>query len=212
MKRINTGIKNFDRLLGGGMPERELVLIEGPPGSGKSNLGLEFLYRGAQKGEKGLYVTFQDKENEVLRTTTFDWDFEEAVESGKINIVSFDPYRYEQIGNMLRSTVKEKNATRVVLDPITDLDVYIDSRKDRRKNLLEIKNGLRELGATGMLIAEESEATDLEEEVADIILKMDVIRNKGELERQIYVKKLKGSEYDERIHNYVFQSDGLKIQ
>ncbi len=212
MKKIKTGIANLDRLLGGGMPERELILVEGPPGSGKSNLGLEFLYRGAQQGENGLYVSFQDNENEVLRTTTFDWEFEQAVESDRINIVSFDPYRYEKIGNMLRSTVKENNAQRAVLDPITDLDVYIDSKKDRRKNLLDIKNGLRDMGATAMLVAEESEATGLEEEVADVILKMDVIRNKGELERQIYVKKLKGSDYDERIHNYIFQSDGLKIQ
>jgi len=143
MKRVNSGIKNFDRLLGGGIPEKEMILVEGEPGSGKSNLGLEFLYRGAQRGNNGLYVSFQDSENEILRTTTFDWDFEKKVKEGQINITKFDPYRYEKASDMLRSAIIENDAERVVLDPITDLDLYIDSRKDQRKNLLDIKEELK---------------------------------------------------------------------
>lgn len=212
MQRIKSGVQNLDRLLGGGIPQRELVLVEGEPGCGKSNLGLEFLYRGAQMGEHGLYVSFQDTEPEVLRTTTFDWEFERMVEQDAINITKFDPYRYEQIADMIRSTVKENNASRVVLDPITDLDLYIDSRKDQRKNLLDIKKELGDLGCTTILVAEREEATELEEEVADGILQLELVRSKGEVERHIYVKKLKGSDFNHKVHNYVINSDGIKIK
>jgi circadian clock protein KaiC len=212
MQRIKSGIQNLDRLMGGGIPERELILVEGEPGCGKSNLGLEFLYRGAQRGEHGLYVSFQDTEPEVVRTTTFDWEFEEMVEQDVINIAKFDPYRYEQIADMLRSTVKENNAKRVVLDPITDLDLYIDSRKDQRKNLLKIKKELSDLGCTTVLVAEREEATELEEEVADGILQLELQRTQGEVNRNIYVKKLKGSDFNHSVHNYVINSDGLKIK
>lgn len=212
MRRVKSGVKNLDKILGGGIPEKELILVEGEPGSGKSNLGLEYLYRGAQRGENGLYVSFQDNKNEILRTTTFDWQFREAVEKGKIRITNFDPYRYEQVADMLRSAIKENNAERVVLDPITDLDLYIDSRKDQRKNLLEIKTELKDMGCTTLLVAEEEESTELEEEIVDGIIQMTIDRNKDQLERKIYIKKLTGTDFDQNIHNYIFRSDGLKIK
>lgn len=212
MKKVKTGIKRLDQILGGGIPEKELVLIEGEPGSGKSNLGLEYLYRGAQKGENGLYVSFQDSKNEILRTTTFEWDFKQAVDQGTIKITNFDPYRYEKIADMIRSAVKENNAKRVVLDPITDLDLYIDSRKDQRKNLLEVKTELKDMGCTTLLVAEEEESTELEEEIVDGIIQMSLSRTKENLERELYVKKLTGTDFDHNVHRYVFRSNGLKIK
>lgn len=212
MKRIKSGIKNLDRLLGGGIPENQLVLVEGEPGCGKSNLGLEYLYRGAQRGENGLYVSFQDTESQVFRATTFDWDFEGLVEEGSINLTKFDPYRYEQVADTLRSAVRENNASRVVLDPVTDLDLYIDSLKDQRKNLLEIKRELESIGCTALLIAEKTETTKLEQEIADSIIELEMIREKGKLERRVFVKKLKGSDHHHGVHNYTINSDGIKIQ
>lgn len=212
MKKLSSGIYNFDRLLGGGVPEGETILIKGEPGAGKSNLGLEFLYRGAIKGQKGLYISFQETKDEVLRVNTFDWDFEEQVRKGEINIRKLDPYRYEQVPDMVRSTAKENNAKRVVLDPITDLDLYIDSRKDIRKTLLSVKKELNSLGATTFLVAENAEATEIEEEIADGIINMEVKRSKNQVKREIYIKKLRGSDYSHGVHNYIFENDGLKIQ
>ena len=212
MKRLETGVKNLDKLMGGGIPKNETILIKGEPGAGKSNLGLEYLYRGAQKGQNGLYVSFQETEDRILRSNTFDWEFDKYVEDGTINITKFDPYRYEQMADMLRGVVKNNNAKRIVLDPITDLDLYIDSRKDIRKNLLTIKDSMADLGATTLLMAENEEATEVEEEIVDGILNMEVKRQEGKVVREIYVKKLRGSDFNHGVHNYIFQNDGLKIQ
>jgi circadian clock protein KaiC len=212
MKKLHSGIYNFDKLLGGGVPKGETILIKGEPGAGKSNLGLEFLYRGALKGQKGLYISFQETKDEVLRVNTFDWDFEGQVNQGNINIRKLDPYRYEQVPDMIRSSTKENGAKRVILDPITDLDLYIDSRKDIRKTILSIKKELNSLGATTFLIAENEEATEIEQEIADGIINMEVKRSKDKVQREIYIKKLRGSDYSHGVHNYIFKSDGLKIQ
>lgn len=212
MERLDSGIRNLNKLLGGGIPKEETILVKGEPGAGKSNLGLEFLYRGAQKGENGLFVSFQETEDRILRSNTFDWEFNKYVEEGRINITKFDPYRYEQMADMLRGVVKDNNATRIVLDPITDLDLYIDSRKDIRKNLLTIKNSMGDLGATTLLLAENEEATEVEEEIVDGIINMEVKRQKGQVVREIYVKKLRGSDYNHGVHNYIFENDGIKIQ
>lgn len=212
MKKLKTGIKNMDRLLGGGIPSRETILVKGEPGAGKTNLGLEFLYRGAAKGQNGLYISFQESKDEVMRATTFDWEFDQYVEDGTINIRQMDPYRYEQVPDMIRGMIKENQAERVVIDPITDLDLYIDSRKDIRKNLLSIKKEVANLGATSLLLAENEEATEIEEEVADGIIKMSVKRDGGQVKREIFVKKLRGSDFNHSVHNYILNSDGLKVQ
>lgn len=211
MRRVETGIHNLDRLMGGGIPRRSMVLVQGEPGSGKTNLGLEFLYRGAEKGENGLFVSFQETENEILRTTTFEWDFEQQVKNGSINVAKFDPYRYGQVAEMLRSALMQNEAERVVMDPITDLDLYIDSRKEQRKNLLQIRDEIRDLDATCLLLAEEEESAELEEMVADGILQLEVERKEDELARNILVKKLKGSDFEHSVHRYRFEPDGLKV-
>ena len=66
-ERASTGIPGLDDILGGGLPSKHLYLIEGSPGSGKTTLGLQFLRRGAQDGEKGLYITLSETATE-LRT------------------------------------------------------------------------------------------------------------------------------------------------
>ncbi|MFB6145660.1 MAG: RAD55 family ATPase [Candidatus Nanohaloarchaea archaeon] len=212
MEKIHTGVNNLDRLLGGGLPKTMMMLVKGEPGAGKSNLGLEFLYRGAMNGENGLYVSFQETADDIVRANTFDWKFEDCVESEKISITKFDPYRYERVADMLRSAVKQNGAKRVVLDPITDLDLYIDSRKDIRKTLLSVKDEMRDMGVTTMLIAENEEATEIEEEIADGIINMQVDMSEGHVQRKMYVKKLRGSDYNQGVHSYIFENDGLKIQ
>lgn len=211
MRRIKTEIKNLDRLLGGGIPENQMILVKGEPGAGKSNLGLEYLYRGAKKGQNGLYASFQDSKDDILRTTTFDWEFEKYVDNNRINIRKFDPYRSGQVADMIRGAVKQNNAERVVIDPITDLDLYIDSRKDIRKNLLSLKGELKPLGATTVLVAEKNEATAIEEEISDGIIELELVRNEGKIERHIIVKKLRGSAYQQGVHKYKFENNGLKI-
>nr|WP_238565044.1 ATPase domain-containing protein [Thermococcus litoralis] len=52
-KRIPTGIKGLDELLGGGLLPGRVYVVTGPPGSGKTTLGIQFLIEGAKNNEKG---------------------------------------------------------------------------------------------------------------------------------------------------------------
>ncbi len=59
-ERLLTGIKEFDRVLGGGLVSGTLVLIGGDPGIGKSTLMLQALYGIAEKNSKVLYVSGEE--------------------------------------------------------------------------------------------------------------------------------------------------------
>jgi DNA repair protein RadA/Sms len=58
--RLLTGIKEFDRVLGGGLVAGTLILIGGDPGIGKSTLMLQALYGIAENGKKVLYVSGEE--------------------------------------------------------------------------------------------------------------------------------------------------------
>ncbi|RPJ82838.1 MAG: DNA repair protein RadA [Deltaproteobacteria bacterium] len=63
--RLLTGIKEFDRVLGGGLVSGSLVLIGGDPGIGKSTLMLQALHGLAMKGRKVLYVSGEESIKQI---------------------------------------------------------------------------------------------------------------------------------------------------
>jgi DNA repair protein RadA/Sms len=68
--RLHTEIKEFDRVLGGGLVPGTLVLIGGDPGIGKSTLMLQALFALADQGHKVLYVSGEESIRQIrLRST-----------------------------------------------------------------------------------------------------------------------------------------------
>ena len=56
MERITSGIECLDSLLGGGYPRGKGILITGPTGSGKTIMGIHFLYSNCSAGKRGLLI------------------------------------------------------------------------------------------------------------------------------------------------------------
>ncbi|MCP3875915.1 MAG: DNA repair protein RadA [Desulfobacteraceae bacterium] len=63
--RLQTGIKEFDRALGGGIVEGSLILIGGDPGIGKSTLMLQVLSKLSRSGKKCLYVSGEESVRQI---------------------------------------------------------------------------------------------------------------------------------------------------
>jgi DNA repair protein RadA/Sms len=64
-KRLLTGIKEFDRVLGGGIVSGSLILIGGDPGIGKSTLMLQALDGLAKQGYKVLYISGEESIKQI---------------------------------------------------------------------------------------------------------------------------------------------------
>jgi circadian clock protein KaiC len=63
---MSTGVTGLDNILGGGLTPNRVYLIEGSPGAGKTTLALQFLLKGAELGERGLYITLSETRSELL--------------------------------------------------------------------------------------------------------------------------------------------------
>src|SRR5688572_887809 len=62
---VSTGVSGLDDVLGGGLSRDRLFLLEGSPGTGKTTIATEFLMNGVAAGERCLYVTLSETEDEL---------------------------------------------------------------------------------------------------------------------------------------------------
>src|ERR1700694_1259502 len=86
---VQTGIAGLDSILTGGIPRGNLILLEGTVGTGKTTLGVEFVYRGAfQFGEPGIIVLFELSPDKLLRDAAqLGWDLPALQHAGKLKII-----------------------------------------------------------------------------------------------------------------------------
>ena len=68
VRRVRTGIPGLDEILYGGIPERNIVLVSGGPGTGKSIMGMQFLYHGLVNDESGVFVALEEHPAAVRRS------------------------------------------------------------------------------------------------------------------------------------------------
>ncbi|MCX7727083.1 MAG: hypothetical protein N2053_09580, partial [Chitinispirillaceae bacterium] len=87
--RVPFGIEDLDNMLSGGLLRGSANLIEGAPGTGKTTLGMEFIYNGIVKyNEPGLIITFEEYPQQYYRDALqFGWDFKKLEEENKLKII-----------------------------------------------------------------------------------------------------------------------------
>ena len=86
--KIITGINEFDRILGGGVVQGEVILIGGEPGVGKSTLLLEVGAKVSKQG-KTLYVSAEESPQQIgLRAQRLKSEFDDLYIVGEDDLSS----------------------------------------------------------------------------------------------------------------------------
>ncbi len=77
MDRVPTGVEGLDKMLHGGLPVGRPYIVTGPPGSGKSILGIHFLLDGLRGNEPCLLVALDEPPSEIkTNMATFGWNLD----------------------------------------------------------------------------------------------------------------------------------------
>ena len=86
---LKTGIAGLDAILSDGIPRGNVILLEGAVGTGKTTLGVEFVYRGAsQFDEPGIIVLFEVSPDKLVRdAANFGWDLPDLERQGRLRII-----------------------------------------------------------------------------------------------------------------------------
>ena len=78
--KAKTGVDGLDEILAGGLRRGRVYLIEGTPGTGKTTIATQFLLAGAKAGEKGLYITLSETEDELRESAaSHGWRFDDPL-------------------------------------------------------------------------------------------------------------------------------------
>src|SRR5271154_7021275 len=95
---VKTGIRGLDAVLLGGIPRSNVIVVQGETGTGKTLMGVEFVYRGiTQCNEPGVIVVFETSPDKLIRDAAeFRWDLADLQEQKKLQIVFTSPHVFDQ--------------------------------------------------------------------------------------------------------------------
>ena len=124
---VRTGITGLDTILLGGLPRGNIAVVTGGPGTGKSTLGTEFVYRGAHDySEPGLIVSFEvSSERIVADAGTLGWELHALEQAGRIRIVSTTRSVFlqeiQEEDSLLLTEAMEIRARRIFVDGLAGM-------------------------------------------------------------------------------------------
>ncbi len=156
MELLSTGIDGLDYMLGGGIPKRHIVAVVGQYGTGKTTLGLHFVYAGLQNGEKCIILSFDEDEESLFQDAmSFGMDFESYAENLEITRLEASEVKesLRKIKSDLPEVIKAMNASRVLVDTISVFEALFDE-SERYKALSSIRNVLKSAGVTAIITSE----------------------------------------------------------
>ena len=220
-KRIQTGISGFDSLIEGGFEEGSTNLIIGSSGTGKSIFATEFLKQGMDKGEKCLYVTFEERKKEVYNNMLeFGWDLEEYESKGLFLFLEYTPEKVkvmlEEGGGSIETLVVKNKISRIVIDSITSFELLFEKELDKREAALSLFKMISSWGCTTLLTYESDPLKESIDHKAmefhsDSIILIYYLRNKTKRERYLEILKMRGTKHAENVYKFTIEKDGISV-
>lgn len=218
-RRLSTGAKGLDDLMGGGIPSGYSVLIAGPSGSGKTVLSNQFIVEGVERGEKAIVAVFEKRPNDYLQTTPRGGVFETLIREKKLEVLYLRPLdlSIDETLVEIQNAVKRLGAKRAVIDSLSGLELALAPtfRDDFRESLYRMMGALTGLGVTVMATVElEDSYTDLRFSpqgiafLTDAIIIQRYVEIDGQLKRALAVVKVRSSQHSKELREYEISSTG----
>jgi KaiC/GvpD/RAD55 family RecA-like ATPase len=218
IKRIKSGISGLDELLDGGIPEGNLVVLSGDPGSGKTVFCWQFLFEGITKfNEPGVYISLEESEKTIIEgAMAFGWDFQKLINENKLKIVVVELYDFERLKNLIEDTILSIKAKRVVIDPGVIFRLFFERELDARKRIVALGKMLKEIDCTTIITNEitldkQESLYGLEEYVADGVILIYHTKVGNHFIRSLGILKMRNTKISEKLKPIQITKRGVEI-
>ena len=215
------GIKELDKMLGGGVIPHSITTVIGPAGTGKTILGLHFLNCGAINNEAGLFFGLYESPIEILsKASNLHIPLEKHVKDKKIEILWHPSIEQEidELGDVLIKAVIRTKAKRVVIDGVDAFRYSTNYKKRLSRYMVALIMKLKTLGVTVLLIEETALFQERHErQIAELsalnenLIFLQQTQDGSELARTISILKIRNAVYDSTVRELVIDKNGISV-
>ena len=227
---VETGIAGLDSILDGGIPRKNVILVQGQTGSGKTILGVEFIYKGAVEfNEPGIIVLFETSPEKLVRDcAAFNWDLEGLQRKGKLEVIFTTPEVLDEElrspDSLLLEKARSLGARRIFIDGISLLNSLPSIAEGRLLDQRSFRHLLQQMiesfgraNLTAMLsheipmFAPLSESLDIAGFLVDTVIQVSQPKDKRRTSRTIEILKSRGQQYGRGQHT-LHITDGIGLE
>jgi circadian clock protein KaiC len=228
LRKVQTRIKGLDDILHGGLPAGRTTLVSGGPGSGKSLIGLEFVYRGALDGHPGLFVTFEESGESVrANAATLGWDLASLEGQGALFLLDArvapetavaGQFNLRGLLSVLEAKTRELGADRIVIDALDGLMRFFTDPDERQNQLLVLHRWLLDHRMTALLTSKAQPASSVQNQfgfldfLADCVVSLEQEFVARVSTKMLRVVKYRGSSYGANAYPFLVTEEGLFFQ
>jgi len=223
---VKTGITGLDAILSDGIPRGNIILLEGGIGTGKTTMGVEFVYRGASEfGEPGIIVLFEVSPDRLVRDAArLGWDLPALERERKLRIIfttrQVFAQELQQADSLLLEQAAEMGARRIFVDGVAGVTGVFGSGGgvEARDVFHVLVEGLQRENLTAALAVEatafsENRPTALpEESIADTVIRLRMEEVTRATVRSLEVVKSRGHDFQMGRHSFrIVDGHGLEV-
>lgn len=223
-----TGVAGLDDILAGGLARGRLFLLEGAPGTGKTTIATQFLLAGAEKGERGLYITLSENEVELREgANSHGWDFGENIEIYELSppenlldeeqqqsLLYSSDLELGETTKRIFEAILRVNPDRVVLDSLSEIRLLAQSSLRYRRQILAMKHHFTKQGAT-VLMLDDMTTGPMDKTVHSLahgVIRLEELApNYGAERRRLRVAKYRGQRFRGGYHDFVIDTGGVCV-
>lgn len=208
----------------GGLLPSSANLLEGAPGTGKTTMGMQFIYNGITMFEEpGLIITFEEFPQQYYHDAMqFGWDFKKLEQEGKLKIIFSDPAttlrEFDKPDGEFVSIAEDMGIKRVVVDSMTHFEAIAANPHELRNLERRFINALKREGVTSILLRENdsllgsvSQVTSKISFIVDTYVLLRYVEIDSAIEKALCFLKMRGSDHQKDIRCFRVTPKGIEV-
>ena len=215
--RVSSGIAALDEQLTDGYVTGSSTLVAGPTGTGKTLMGLHFIFNGARSGQPGIVASLQENPSQLERVaSSFGWSFDEpGVEMMYASPV--DLYIDEWVYDVL-DRAEATGAKRILVDSVSDLGFAVPDPVRFREYLYSLNQRCSRRGISLMLTLEvpalfrlDAVGTEGISHLSDNVVLLQYDDSGPDLRRLMTVLKARATAHRPQVREFHIRAEGIVL-